>query len=64
MLQALGLGCSSAASVGVLLRQLQRRGPQRAPVEQLGALERYGKQQASPLSVYDALLGSQQGVLA
>jgi hypothetical protein len=64
VLQALGLGCSNAAAVGVLLRQLQRCEPHREMLEQLGPLERYGKQQAGPLSAYNALLLSRQEVLS
>jgi hypothetical protein len=58
VLQALALGCASAAAVGVLLRQFQKREPHREPLEELGSLERYGRQPSAPLSAYNALLGS------
>jgi Mu transposase, C-terminal domain len=62
VLEALGLGCSSGAAIGVLLRQLQRREPHHEPVEELGPLERYGRQSSAPLSAYDALLAAAEEV--
>lgn len=64
VLQAHLLGCFNADAVAVLLRQLQRPEPELRTMDGLGALERYGRQEAVPLSAYDGLLPGRKEVLA
>lgn len=53
---ALELGCSDAASIAVLLRQLQRAEQIPAKLGELGSLADYGQGSAPELGVYNALM--------